>query len=232
MQLPTEGRGQAPEAVADVIDQMVDVSAGLPPGDGVRAFNEMYLTTTRNVDEAITGMRFADAEFMTRLDVVFAQLYLGALRRSAAGQRPVPRCWGVLFDARARTDVIQLQFAVAGMNAHINFDLAHALVLTARELGGGLNRARRDDFVTINAVLGSTQPAVRQQLLTGPLAGLDRALGTRDDRLALWGIERAREFAWRGALALRGLHGTAAEDDYLDGIDRLVAMSSRLLLMP
>lgn len=232
MQLPAEGRSQAPQTVADVIDEMTGISAGLRAGDGVRAFNEMYLLTTRNVDAAITGMQFADSAFMSRLDVVFAQLYLGALRRFVAGQRPVARCWAVLFDARARTDVVQLQFAVAGMNAHINFDLAHALVLTTREFGGGLDRGRRSDFLVINEVLGRTQPAVRQQLLTGPLAGLDRALGSHDDRLSLWGIERAREFAWRSAAALGGLTGTGAEDDYLDGIDRIVAMSSKLLLLP
>jgi len=232
MQLPFEGPVEAPASVAAVIEELVDVSAGLHPGDGVRAFNEMYLVTTRNVEAAITGMHFADSAFMTRLDIVFAQLYLGALRRFVAGQRPVARCWAVLYDARARRDVLQLQFAVAGMNAHINYDLAHALVLTAREFGGGLDGARRRDFLAINEILGRTQAVVRAQLLAGPLAGLDHALGARDDRVSLWGIERAREFAWHSAMALSGLTGTGAEDDYLDGTDRIVSLSSKLLLLP
>lgn len=231
MRIPAEDPAGPPTTVADVVADMQRLSAGLRPGDGVRAFNEMYLATTRNVETAIAGMRFADPAFMTRLDVVFARLYLAALSRFEAGQDPVARCWRVLFDARARHGLTQLQLAVCGMNAHINYDLAHALVLTARELGGGLDAGRRADFLVINEVLAATQPQVRRQLLTGPLAGIDEALGERDDRLSLWGIERAREFAWSSAVALSALHGSGSEDEYLDGIDRIVAFGSRLLLV-
>ena len=70
--------GPGPDPVAAVVARMERVSAGLPRRDGVRAFNQMYLTTTRHVAAAIRGARLADPAFMARLDVVFANA--GVLR--------------------------------------------------------------------------------------------------------------------------------------------------------
>ena len=219
-----------PDLVAAVVARMERVSAGLPRRDGVRAFNEMYLTTTRHVAAAIRGARFADPAFMARLDVVFAGLFLDTWERYGAGPAGVPRCWRALFEARSRAGVAPLQFAVAGMNAHITHDLAQALVLTCLELGGSLDDTRRADFLIINRVLGETQPAVRRELLRGPFEVVDVALGDQDDRVALWGIEQAREFAWSTAQTLLAVRGTPFEDAFAAGLDRMVALSSRLLL--
>jgi len=41
-----------------------------------------------------------------------------------------------LFDARADQNIVRCQFAVAGMNAHINRDLVAALLSTFEKLGG------------------------------------------------------------------------------------------------
>ncbi len=230
MRIPTGPEPVALQGVADVISRLEQVSAALPPGDGVRAFNEMYLVTTRQVDAALAGAQFADPQFMVRLDVVFATLYLQALDLDAADPTRSPRSWGALFEARARPGISPLQFAVAGMNAHINYDLARALVLTAREVGGGLDPGRRADFLAVNLVLGRTQPMVRRELLTGPFAALDEALGEHDDRVSLWGIEAAREFAWSTAQTLWAVRGTAVEDTFTEGVDRMVELTSRLIL--
>jgi hypothetical protein len=216
--------------VADVVARMERISADLPIGDGVRAFNEMYLATTRNVDEAIRGQQFADPAFMTRLDVVFATLFFSALDVHAGDASLAPHSWRALFEARDRAGISQLQFAVAGMNAHINYDLARAVVLTARDVGGGLDERRRADFLVINDVLERTQPAVQRQLLTGPFALVDSALGSHDDRVAAWGIRRAREFAWATAETLWDVQGSSAEKRFLGGVDRMVGLTSRLLL--
>jgi len=220
------------ETVAEVIVRMEALSAGLPPGDGVRAFNQMYLVTTRHVEAAIVGSQFADAAFLARLDVVFANLFLRAVELHAADPGRTPRCWRALVDARARPGISQLQFAVAGMNAHINYDLARALVMTAQETGGGLGARRRADYQAINKVLALTQPIVKQELLTGPFALLDHALGDEDDRVGLWGIARAREFAWTTAQTLLVLRGTAFEGSFTEGVDAMVELSSLLLLTP
>ena len=66
------------------------LSSTMPAGDGVRAFNEMYLVTTRQVDAAIGGAQFDDPEFMARLDVVFANLYLHALELTRGRPDSIP----------------------------------------------------------------------------------------------------------------------------------------------
>ena len=45
------------------------------------------------------------------------------------------RAWQPLFALRAQPGTVSLQYALAGMNAHINFDLGLALVRTCRQLG-------------------------------------------------------------------------------------------------
>jgi hypothetical protein len=209
---------------------MQELSSSMPAGDGVRAFNEMYLVTTRQVDAAIGGAKFADPAFMARLDVVFANLYLHAIEVHEADPSRSPRSWEALFAARSHPGISQLQFAVAGMNAHINFDLARALVRTAQESGGALDAERRADFQAVNRVLALTQPMVRHELLTGPFASLDHALGEHDDRVSMWGIEAAREFAWSTAQTLWAVRGTAVEGPFTEGLDRMVQLTSRLIL--
>jgi Family of unknown function (DUF5995) len=217
-------------SVADVIARMQQLSATLPQGDGVRAFNEMYRVTTEHVEAAIDSARFADPEFMTRLDVQFANLYLVALARLEAESSSAPRSWRALFEVRDRPGISQLQFAVAGMNAHINYDLPRALVLTVHEMGGTLDSTRLADYKSVNLVLAQTQPIVQRELLTGPFAALDAGLGDRDDEIAMWGIEQAREFAWTTAQTLWALRATVIEKPFTDKLDRFVELTSRLLL--
>ena len=230
MRIPVGPEPAPLQTVADVIARMEGLSAAMPVGDGVRAFNEMYLVTTRHVDAAIAGAQFADSEFMTRLDVNFANLYLIALAQHDAGSEASARSWRALFDDRARPGISQLQFAIAGMNAHINYDLPRALVLTTRELGGELDDARRADYLAVNQVLARTQPIVQRELLTGPFAALDQGLGDRDNRVAMWGIEQAREFAWATAQTLWAVRATPIEALFTDRLDRMVELTSRLLL--
>ena len=230
MRIPVGPEPAPVQSVADVIDRMQELSATMSPGDGVRAFNEMYRVTTEHVAAAIDASQFADPEFMTRLDVHFANLYLVALSQHDAGSTTAPRSWQGLFDARDQPGISQLQFAVAGMNAHINYDLPRALVLTLHELGGALDPTRLADYTAVNLVLAQTQPIVRSELLTGPFAPLDQGLGDRDNRVAMWGIEQAREFAWATAQTLWAVRATPIEAPFTDRLDRMVELTSRLLL--
>ena len=217
--------------IPDVIDRMGAISEGLAVGDGVRAFNDMYLETTRQVGRAVVDLHFADSAFLDRLDVRFAQLYFQALNAHEEGRGDSPRCWAALFDVRAAPDVARLQFALAGMNAHISYDLPQALVTTVEEFGVDLEQPTvREDYLTVNDVLARTQPIVKDVLLTGPLAELDDAMGEVDDHLGMWAIEGAREMAWRSAQALWALRDSWARERYVHGIDRMVEMSSRLML--
>lgn len=223
-------RSGAP-TIAEVILEMEAISTTLPVGDGVRAFNDMYLETTRQVGRAVAEQGFADPGFLDRLDVRFAQLYFGALNAHSRDRASAPRCWAALFDARVRPGTHPLQFALAGMNAHITYDLPRALVMTVEEFGGDLDDGtRRSDFVAVNEVLSRTQPIVKERLLSGPLADLDDAMGDLDDRAGMWAIEAARELAWGSARALWALRESASAARYVALLDRAVATSSRMML--
>jgi hypothetical protein len=73
-------------------------------------------------------------------------------------------------------------------------------------------------------------PIVKERLVDGPLAELDHALGDRDDRASMWAIERARDFAWTTAQTLAAVEGTAVVEAFTHSLDRMVEMSSALLL--
>jgi hypothetical protein len=231
-----DGGGRASGVTAGVlavIDRMEALDFGPDPRDGVRAFTAMYTETTRQVWLAVSGRGFADRAFMASFDVQFAELYFEALSRHAADPAGAPRCWAALFSARNRPGVTPLQFAVAGMTAHIGYDLPRALVEVTRATGRDLSDPGiRADYLAVNAVLERTQPIVKRTLLAGPWASLDDALGTSDDRAGLWAISTAREAAWSSAQALWQVHGSFAQKPFEVGLDRLVAAAAGVILTP
>ena len=105
-------------SVADAIARMEAIGAAAAAGDGLACFNRMYLEVTRAVDNEIGQGFFADPQFMTRLDVTFANLYFAAANVAATPQA-VPQAWRPLIEQRAVPGIEPIQFALAGMNAHI-----------------------------------------------------------------------------------------------------------------
>jgi hypothetical protein len=103
----------------------------------VRAFLRLYLAVTEAVDEAVdAGSAYRDRRFVRWLDVVFANLFFRALRDDARLASSAPKAWAPLFAVRARSGIAPIQFALAGMNAHINRDLPFALVETCGARSG------------------------------------------------------------------------------------------------
>jgi len=218
--------GMRPESIADVIARMREIGDSLPPRDGVAYFTRLYLAVTEAVAEAETS--FASPEFLTRLDVRFANLYFLALEDP-------PRAWAPLLEARARPAIAPIQFALAGMNAHINRDLPLALVQTVEELGLELESdgPEHADFVAVNALLVATEARVKRDFVTGDLAIADEALGEVDDVIAMWNVERARDAAWTNAETLWLLKGSPdLADAFLLALDRMVGFAGRGLLRP
>ena len=186
-------------SVPAAIEQMTAISAALPPGDGVATFNTMYLSVTKAVAGAIQDGFFTNSAFLDRLDVVFANRYFLAFTRAEAGA-DIPHCWKVLWDHRAATHVAPIQFALAGMNAHINHDLALALIDTFTELDAGPGAAAlHADFQRVNKLLGSLDGTIRRSFETGLILTIDKDLGTVPDCVDSWNITQARDAAWRDA---------------------------------
>ncbi|HUH15669.1 MAG TPA: DUF5995 family protein [Gaiellaceae bacterium] len=226
-------RAPLPGRVDDVAARMLAIEEALPERDGVRAFTRLYRAVTEAVDERVRPGTFADARFTRWLDVVFANLYFRALRAHVLGPKRPPRAWAPLFEARSRRGVAPIQFALAGMNAHINRDLPLALVETCRALGVTPARGcpQHDDFRAIDPLLAETEEQVRRELATG-LAGLaDEALGELDSVVAMWNVRKARAAAWVNAETLWALRDVPfAAGRFAVTLDRMVGFAGRGLL--
>jgi hypothetical protein len=222
------------DPIATVIDRMETVAAELPAADGVSRFNHLYLEVTRSVDSAALTSLFEDIGFMTELDVGFAGLYFDAVDASQAG-RPLPRCWAPLFEARNDSHVAPIQFALAGMNAHINHDLPLALVSTCVKAGVELDSdsPQHRDFLKVNDLLATVETRVKAEYVTGLVGVADEVLGRIDDVVAMWSITEARNAAWTHAEMLWAVRDspvlTAAFEDVLDGT---IGFAGRGLLVP
>jgi hypothetical protein len=198
-----------------------------PLPDGVACFNGMYLEVTKAVRDAVPT--FESPAFVERLDVFFAEFYFQAYE-AAAAHAWVSKAWAPLFERKDAAGVLALQFAIAGMNAHINNDLAHALVLTWRDLDlePGRDSPEYRDYRKVNGILEAVERDIKGPLADDLVSSVDTVLGTTDDVLALWSIGRAREEAWRRAQIMR-----AMPDGELDSLfDRFVGFAGHLLLRP
>lgn len=222
------------DPIAAVLARMHAIADELPASDGVARFNHLYLEETVAVDTATHTAGFEDPAFISALDVVFAGLYFAAVDAAGVGKSPA-RSWAPLFAARGDPRVAPIQFALAGMNAHINHDLPLALVSVCQARPIELTRESPQyrDYVLINDTIAATEARVKQEFLTGMVRLADEVLGHVDDVIAIWSITEARAAAWTNAEALWALRDhpdlTAAFEDALDGT---VGFASRGLLVP
>jgi hypothetical protein len=193
--------------------------------DGVACFNFMYLEVTEAVRASLS--RFESPALVERLAVVFAEYYLAAYE-AAAARAWVSKAWEPLFEERDKTGVVPLQFALAGMNAHINNDLPWALLQTWAERGTAPTSDSPEyrDFQRVNDILAGVADEVRATLESGLLRWLDRALGRFDDLVASVVIAKARSEAWSRATRWR----TTFDDEAAAAHERHVGYESRLIL--
>ncbi|MEW2072459.1 DUF5995 family protein [Streptomyces sp. NPDC012403] len=220
---------QVPTPVDGVISRMRALDAVLPARDGVAVFNRVYLAVTEAVDRRIDAGRFPDARAAITLDVRFAERYLAAVDAVSQERRP-PACWRPLFQFRRHPGVRPLQFALAGVNAHIGHDLALAVVDTCRTLACEPCDLE-DEFDQVGDLLLSLEDRIREELTPGP--ELLRIADPLTHLLGAWSLERAREAAWtaaRALWALRGLPDVAGE--FTERLDTAVGFAGRMLLTP
>lgn len=201
--------------------------------DGVACFNHMYLVVTTAVVEGIEQGFFEDAEFVSVLDVAFVNRYLAALRADASGSEAA-RSWRALLESRADPRITALQFALTGMNAHINFDLCSALVAAVVQLGSEPGSGtRREDYERINRILAAEMDGIRHHLQTRFEDWIDdHVLGEVDDILGKWSIDAARDTAWGNGQLLWCIRDEPFQTGlFLGGLDRLVGLAGRGLLV-
>ncbi len=124
------------------------------------------------------------------------------------------KAWAPLFEGSRRKGVTPIQFALAGMNAHINNDLPWALMQTWDELGDAdrPDSPEYRDFELVNRILEEVAVGVRATLESGLLRWLDRVLGRLDDIVASVVISKARDDAWKRAARWRRSFDTEAAE--------------------
>lgn len=217
--------GPPPATISDVLARMQRIDNLLPNDDGLKWFNLLYMRVTQQVDSNPPPGGWEDSIWLRRLDVVFAQFYLNAILNWLNGSATVPDSWTALFEARFRPGVERVQFALAGMNAHINHDLAQALLQTDAELNllPGKSSPEHDDFEHVNGLLEAVLPQALQFLATGILGEVAQDTGKIGSLLAIWKVRAARDLAWDLADHLRSLTGIGratalAVQDQLTGV--------------
>ena len=149
----------------------------------------------------------------------------------AHGRRP-PGAWRPLFDRCEDPATPALVFALAGMHAHINRDLAVAL---ARSASGPLREDSPQfrDYRHIDAVLDRTSDGIRHRILPPTLAAADAALGEHDDVMVLRAITTARRAAWEVAQRLSAVATIPILfDAALAVLDTSVGATARAILEP
>jgi hypothetical protein len=227
------GAPASPGSIADVIARMEQIDAALPRKDGVAYFNRLYLAVTKAVVAASGQTTFSDPAFLDRLDVVFAGIYFDAEATITSGAA-CPVAWRPLVEARAEPKA-PVQFALAGMNAHINHDLPLALVQTCKELrlapdGGSPEHA---DYERVNAILQTVENQVSGWFANGVIADIEDVVPAQvDNALAMWSIVAARELAWDHAKLIWSLRQLPdLMNGYIDVLGRTTELAGRAMLV-
>jgi hypothetical protein len=223
------------KSIEEVIAVMTAIDRELPDSDGVKWFNRLYLRVTTSVGSAVGTRTFNDTAFMTKLDVVFANLYFSALAAGSIDVSRAPSAWRPLLEARHLSGIARIQFALAGMTAHINRDLPDGIVQSFLAMGGDPISAdlREQDFDSINEILERVEEEVKVEFAVGLVGAVDRLGGPVDDAVAMWKVRTARSAAWTNAQVLWGLRGLPrVRDRFFDRLDGLVGMTGRGLLLP
>jgi Family of unknown function (DUF5995) len=219
--------------IEDVVATMRTLDSMLPDNDGVKWFNFLYLKVTEAVQA--DAAQWLDWPFLQRFDVIFASLYFDAIVSWERDPAQTPRAWRPLLRARHDGALARIQFALAGMNAHINHDLVVALNrIAAADFGfPARDGARYSDFRRVNDILERIESALRDELTTGLAGEIDAALGNLDTLLVMWNVRKAREAAWTNGEVLWHLREVPLlQRDFLARLDLMTSFAGSGLLLP
>jgi hypothetical protein len=224
----------APQSVTDVLQTMQTIGATCIDGDGLKWFNWLYLQVTQAVEARVVSGGFAGSAWLAELDVQFARLYFGALESELSGQ-PTAGCWQALFQRRNQTPIARIQFALAGINAHINHDLPLAIVATCQATSTVPQHgsAHYTDYTALNTTLDSIIQEAEQTLHVRLLGDALPPVSHLEDTIAAWSVSAAREAAWNNAELLWHLSAEPAfTSAFMDTLDGLTTVAGKALLAP
>jgi hypothetical protein len=193
-------------SVDDVITTLSNIDGILPSSDGLKWFNLLYLMTTKAVRDQPPQNGWQSPQWSNTLDVAFAHFYFVAITEFLTNPATTPSSWQALFESRNRSGVERIQFAVAGTSAHVNHDLAVALLETndLLDIAPDLYSPEHDDFEHVNTTLEAVFPqALRVLADGGPIGEIAQDTGRVGLLLAIWNLRQARNLAWDFSAHLR-----------------------------
>ncbi|MFJ9639477.1 DUF5995 family protein [Streptomyces sp. NPDC101178] len=188
-----------------------------PPGDGIGVFHDVRLAVAPEAVPAGT------------LEARLAERYLSALGVADAGGR-APECRRPLVQYRCHTGVRPVQFALAGLHAHVAHDLVLAVEDTCRARDCE-PAALEGEFERVGDLLGLLEERIHDELMPGP--DLLRIADPLTHLVSTWSLERAREAAWSAALVLWQLRELPAlAEEFTQRNDAGAGLVVRFLLTP
>jgi hypothetical protein len=220
-------------SVEDTHDRLVETETYLRERDDRRAvFLTVYAEMTAAVQQGIESGSFVDPDWAREYLITFAEYYRRALvafeRRDFEA---VPDPWLLGFGASVRGETLIAQDALLGINAHINYDLTYTLEDVSLDPD---REAKRTDHLRINDILQRLVDVVQETLVAVysalGVSEIDDLLGPIDERLAVLGLERSRQFAWRNAVLLVD-HSWDPVARYVDWRVRTVSTGAAQLLL-
>jgi hypothetical protein len=194
-------------------------------------FATAYLQITRAIERELALGNFQDAEWSARYLVAFGNLYRdAALAFDREDTSNVPKAWRIAFQTARDGEGLVIQHLVLGINAHINHDLALALLVAGLDPGRSMRYA---DHMRINAILERTTGELKHRVssLYAPLLQrIDWIAGRLDDDLTRFSIPKAREHAWTFAVMLSGARDPGERAQINRALDEQAAVLARLVL--
>jgi len=138
------------------IDQVVDWA--IKAESHIGYFAALYKRITLAIQDAITEGVFDDGDRIGQLGIVFSQRYFKSLNAYFYPDecQGLTLPWEVSFVGDQNHKAIMLQHMMAGLNAHITFDLGLATLAIA---GNSLDTLE-NDFNRVNALLCSQIPGI------------------------------------------------------------------------
>jgi hypothetical protein len=227
--------GRRAATIEEAVEIMTALDRTLSDADGLKWFNRLYLQVTLAVRDAVTTTTYLDPDFLATLDVVFANLYFDAVAAGEVDPARAPSAWRPVFECRHRRGIRPLQFALAGMNAHINRDLPEGIVTSYRSTEGAPveGSPRHHDFDKVNDLLEAVEAQIKVEFSKGLVMLVDVACGDVDDAVAMWKVRAARAAAWTNAEVLWALSPTPAlRAAFFSRLDSLTGFAGRGLLLP
>jgi hypothetical protein len=223
-----------PSSIPDVIRIMQAIDSLCVDVDGLKWFNHLYLEVTEAVALRCAAGGFADTAWLVELDVQFASLYFNALRAGLSGGK-APGCWRALLDRRSLAAVARIQFALAGVNAHINRDLPVAIGATCRvrRMSPSHGTPQYADYTAVNQTLNTLVDEAKRDLMVRLPGDELPAVEQLQETLAAFSVTAAREAAWNNGEMLWAVRSfPPLQTRALETLDGLTALAGKTLLVP